>query len=115
MSKATESRLHKSNPERFAILSLGVTILLAVLGQAVWLDGKIESLQTGQTAIRERLAALEARVGALDARVGALEVRVGALAVRVGALEVRVGAVEARVGAAPAPTADNGQTPDSAF
>ena len=60
MSKDKESWLQRSNPELVAMLSLGVTILLAVLGQAVWLDGKIESLQTGQAAIRERLAALEA-------------------------------------------------------
>ena len=90
MSKATERRLHRPNPERVAMLSLGVTILLAVLGQAVWLDGKmermaarlsaqIESLQAGQAAIRERLAALDARVGSLEVQVGALEVRFGAI------------------------------------
>lgn len=118
MSKATESRLHKSNPERSAMLSLGVTILLAVLGQAVWLDGKIErvdarlgaqieGLHAGQAAIRERLAALEARVGALDARIGTLEVRVGALDTRVGALESRIGGVGATA-------VDNGQPPDFA-
>lgn len=81
MSNATESKPRRASPELVAVISLGVTILLAVLGQSVWLDGKIErvdarlgaqidSLHAGQTAIRERLAALEARVASLEARVG---------------------------------------------
>ena len=119
MSNATPSKSRRASPELVAVLSLGVTILLAVLGQAAWLDGKIErvdarlgaqieSLHAGQAAIRERLAALEARVGALDARVGSLEVQVGAL-------EIRFGAIEARIGVAGATAAGNGQTPDSAL
>ena len=74
MSKGTESKSRRASPELVAVLSLGVTILLAVLGQAAWLDGKIDrvdaqlstqidGLHAGQAAIRERLAALEARVG----------------------------------------------------
>lgn len=74
MSTDIESKSRRASPELVAVLSLGVTILLAVLGQAAWLDGKIErvdarlsaqidGLHTGQAAIRERLAALEARVG----------------------------------------------------
>ena len=54
------------NPEFWAIIAIGV----AILGQALWLDGKIERLgdkldskveaiQEGQSAIRERLAAVE--------------------------------------------------------
>ena len=92
VSKATASKLHRASPELVAVLSLGVTILLAVLGQAAWLDGKIErgdarlaaqiervdaklaaqieSLHAGQTAIRERLAALEPRAGALEPGIG---------------------------------------------
>lgn len=80
--------MRRASPELVAVVSLGVTILLAVLGQAAWLDGKIErvdarlgaqierveaelggrieSLQTGQAAIRERLAALEVGVGMAD-------------------------------------------------
>ena len=72
VSNAIESKSRRASPELVAVLSLGVTILLAVLGQAAWLDGKIEradarlgaqieGLHAGQTAIRERLAALEAR------------------------------------------------------
>lgn len=82
MSNPTRSKSRRASPELVAVLSLGVTILFAVLGQAAWLDGKIEradarlgaqiestdarlgaqieSLHAGQTAIRERLAALEA-------------------------------------------------------
>ena len=44
--------------ELIAIMAVGV----AVLGQAVWLDGKIEGLQEGQTEIRERLAVMETRL-----------------------------------------------------
>ena len=72
MNSTTESKSRRASPELVAVLSLGVTILLAVLGQAAWLDGKIEranaslgaqieSLHAGQAAIRDRLAALEAR------------------------------------------------------
>ncbi|MCY4563052.1 MAG: hypothetical protein OXE40_01065 [Gammaproteobacteria bacterium] len=56
----------KLSPEFWAIVAVGIT----VLGQAVWLDGKIErgdsaletrieNLQEGQAAIRERLALVE--------------------------------------------------------
>ena len=59
----------KLSPEFRAIAAVGV----AVLGQAVWLDGKIErgdarleakieNLQEGQAAIRERLALVEGYV-----------------------------------------------------
>lgn len=41
------------------IMAVGV----AVLGQAAWLDGKIEGLEDGQAEIQERLAAMEARLG----------------------------------------------------
>ena len=89
MKDAAEPRMRRASPELVAVVSLGVTILLAVLGQAAWLDGKIErvdaklgaqierveadlgvrieSLQTGQAAIRERLAALEVGVGMVNA------------------------------------------------
>ena len=98
MSNATEIKSRRASPELVAVISLGVTILLAVLGQSVWLDGKIErvdarlnaqidSLHAGQTAIRERLAAVEARIGA----------------------------VELRIGVAGATVADNEQKPDSAL
>lgn len=85
MNDAAERRTRRASAELVAVVSLGMTILLTVLGQAAWLDGKIErvdaklgaqiekveaelggrieSLQTGQAAIRERLAALEASVG----------------------------------------------------
>ncbi len=45
--------------ELIAIMAVGV----AVLGQAAWLDGKIEGLQEGQAEIRERLAVMETRLG----------------------------------------------------
>ena len=52
---ATSGR--KPTTELIAIIAVGV----AVLGQAAWLDGKIERLQEGQAEIRERLAAIETR------------------------------------------------------
>ena len=78
MNNAAELRTRRASPELVAVVSLGLTILLTVLGQAAWLDGKIErvdaklgaqieSLQTGQAAIRERLAALEAKAGMANA------------------------------------------------
>ena len=82
MSRKVEAPVRRASPELVAVIALGVTILLTVLGQAAWLDGKIErvdaklseqiggvdakltaqieNLQMGQAAIRERLAALEA-------------------------------------------------------
>ena len=67
---AGEFAVRRLSPEFWAIIAVGV----AVLGQAVWLDGKIErgdarleaslspkieNLQEGQAAIRERLAMVE--------------------------------------------------------
>ena len=49
---------NKPITELIAIMAVGV----AVLGQAAWLDGKIERLQEGQAEIRERLAAMETRL-----------------------------------------------------
>ena len=48
---------NKPVAELIAIMAVGV----AVLGQAAWLDGKIEGLQEGQAEIRDRLAAIETR------------------------------------------------------
>ena len=50
---------NKPVAELIAIMAVGV----AVLGQAAWLDGKIEGLQEGQTEIRKLLAAMETRLG----------------------------------------------------
>ena len=52
----------------FAAFALAV--MVAVLGQAAWLDGKIEILQEGQATIRERLAGVESRVAGLETSVG---------------------------------------------
>lgn len=58
--------LNKSITELIAIIAVGV----AVLGQAAWLDGKIERVQEGQADIRERLAAMEIRLAAMETRLG---------------------------------------------
>ncbi len=100
MGDSTEMPSRKPSAELLAIIAVGVTVLLAVFGQAAWLDRKIErvearlndeiravdaelsgefkrvedrldirlaSLQQGQAAIRERLAAVESRVTAVPA------------------------------------------------
>ena len=92
MSGKPENAVRRASPELVAVITLGVTILLAVLGQAAWLDGKIErvdtrlseqiegvdakltaqieNLQLGQAAIRERLASLEAHSASASSPVG---------------------------------------------
>ncbi|MDE0681186.1 MAG: hypothetical protein OXI11_13430 [Gammaproteobacteria bacterium] len=99
MSKKPEDAVRRASAELVAVITLGVTILLAVLGQAAWLDGKIEridaklseqidgvdvrltaqieNLQIGQSAIRERLAALEVGQAAIRERLAVVEARPG--------------------------------------
>ena len=99
VSKKPEDAVRRASAELVAVITLGVTILLAVLGQAAWLDGKIEridaklseqidgvdvrltaqieNLQIGQSAIRERLAALEVGQAAIRERLAVVEARPG--------------------------------------
>ena len=51
------SAVNKPVAELIAIMAVGV----AVLGQAAWLDGKIERVTEGQIEIRDRLAGIEIR------------------------------------------------------
>ena len=77
MADETARPSPKLSPEFWAIVAVGV----AVLGQAVWLDGKIErgdarleanlspkieDLRKGQAAIRERLAMVEGYLSRSD-------------------------------------------------
>ena len=93
MEVESNAQTRKPIGELMPFIVLSVTILLAVFGQAAWLDGKIErldskltneikqmeirlgvkidGLQQGQAAIRERLAALESRVTALENKAAA--------------------------------------------
>ena len=75
----------------FAACALAV--IVAVLGQAAWLDGKIEILQEGQATIRERLAGLESRVAGVESSVDGLKNRVAGLENRVAGLETSIGAI----------------------
>ena len=97
----------------FAAFALAV--MLAVLGQAAWLDGKIERLDTklsgeikhmddrldgrievlqeGQAMIRERLAGVESRLDGVESRLGGVESRLDGLENRVAGLERSVGAI----------------------
>ncbi len=123
MSSDAVARSRKPIAEFIPFASFALAVLLAVLGQAVWLDGKIErldtkltgeikrteerlntkfeALQEGQAAIRERLAGLESRVAGLDDRVAALENRVAGLEIRMAGLENRMAGLESRVDALP--------------
>ena len=119
MSNEPATRSRKPVADFMPFVAVALTVLLAVFGQAAWLDGKIErldtkltgefkrmeyrldakieALQEGQAAIRERLAGLESRVAALASRVAALESRVAGLDSRVVGLDSRVAALESRV------------------
>lgn len=79
----------------FAAFALAV--IVAVLGQAAWLDGKIEILQEGQATIRERLAGVESRVAGLESSVDGLKNRVAGLESSVDGLKNRVAGLENRV------------------
>lgn len=72
MSDTAQRKSHRASPEFVAIFSLGVTILLAVVGQAAWLDGKIERLDARLTAKIESLdVTLTAQIEGVDAKRGA--------------------------------------------
>ena len=118
VSSDTESKSRRASAELVAVLSLGVTILLAVLGQAAWLDGKIER---GDARLASQIqgvdAKLSAQIESTDARLGAqiegLHEGQAAIRERLAALEAWIGTVEARTGVAGAPASGNEQTPDS--
>ena len=70
MSDAAQRKTRRASPEFIAIVGLGLTILLAVLGQAAWLDGKIERLDARLTEQIESLdARLTGKIERLDARL----------------------------------------------
>ncbi|MCY4156412.1 MAG: hypothetical protein OXF66_03110 [Gammaproteobacteria bacterium] len=124
MSNAKESRLRRTSPELIAVLSLGLTILLAVLGQAVWLDGKIERVDARLAAQIERVdtkltskidsvdAKLTAQIESVDARLSA---RIEGLHAGQAAIRERLVAIEALSGMAVSPTAGNKEPQDSAL
>ncbi|MCY4256487.1 MAG: hypothetical protein OXE51_10315 [Gammaproteobacteria bacterium] len=111
MSNAKESRLRRASPELIAMLSLGLTILLAVLGQAVWLDGKIERVDARLAAQIERVdTKLTAQIESVDARLSA---RIEDLHAGQADIRERLVAIEARSGGAGSPTANNKGLQDS--
>ena len=88
MADQPSAPARRLSPEFWAIITIGV----AILGQALWLDAKIERLgdkldakveviQEGQSAIRERLAAVEVGQTAIRDRLAAVEARIGATVV----------------------------------
>ena len=72
MSDAAQRKTRRASPEFIAIVGLGLTILLAVLGQAAWLDGKIERLDARLT---EQIDSVEAR---LTEKIESVDIRLSA-------------------------------------
>lgn len=109
MSDAAQRKLHRASPELVAIVSLGLTILLAVLGQAAWLDGKIERLdarlsgkiETLDTRLTGKIETLDIR---LTERIDSVDAKHGTNfeSLRAGQIEIRerLAALEAWAGLA---------------
>ena len=116
MTNASEGWLRRATPELVAVISLGLTILLTVLGQAVWLDGKIERVDARLSAQIERVdAKLTAQIENVDARLTAqiekvdtrLSTQIEGLQAGQAAIRERLVAIEALSGVAVSPTAGN--------
>ena len=83
MSDAAQRKTRRASPEFIAIVGLGLTILLAVLGQAAWLDGKIERLDARLTEqiesldvrLTEKIESVEAR---LTEKIESVDIRLSA-------------------------------------
>ncbi len=113
MSDSKESRLRRASPELIAVLGLGLTILLAVLGQAVWLDGKIERGDARLAAQIERVdTKLTSKIDSADARLSA---RIEGLHAGQADIRERLVAIEAQYGRAGSPTANNKGPQDSSL
>ncbi len=135
MSNANGSRLRRASSELIAVLSLGLTILLAVLGQAVWLDGKIERGDARLAAQIERVdTKLATQIDSVDARLSAqiesvdtrlseqidsvdarLSEQIEGLHAGQAAIRERLVAIEARSKRGGSPTASNEGPQDSAL
>ena len=122
MNNAAGSRMRRASPELVAVVSLGMTILLTVLGQAAWLDGKIERVDARLAAQIEQVdAKLAAQIEQVDAKLGGhierVEVRLGAqienLQTGQAAIRERLAALEAGVGLAYAPAGSSPAPADS--
>ena len=70
MADRSAPRTTKLSPELIAIIALGVTVLLAVFGQAAWLDGKIERMGDRLGA---DISVLDTKVDAIDKRLAVVE------------------------------------------
>lgn len=96
--------------ELIAIVAVGVTVLLAVLGQAAWLDGKIERLDSRLSGKVERLdTKLSDEIKALDTKLSGevkrvednLDGRISVLQQGQAAIRERLAAVEGRIAEMP--------------
>ena len=98
MGDATAMQSRKPSAELIAIVAVGVTVLLAVLGQAVWLDGKIERVDARLSGKIERLDAkfsneIKRVEDNLNGRISNLQQGQAAIRERLAAVEGRVAEV----------------------
>ncbi len=96
-----QSASRRPNPEFWAIIAVGV----AVLGQAVWLDAKIERVDARlEVRIEGSEARLETKIQdsetRLEARIQRLEIKIGSLQEGQAAIRERLAVVEGYVGRA---------------
>lgn len=101
MSNAIKGKSRRASPELVAILSLGVTTLLVVLGQAAWLGNKIERMG----------AHLGTKIEAMDIRPSP---QIESPHAGQNEIRERVETREALPTLAGTPVEDNEQPPDSA-
>ena len=110
MGNATATLSRKPSAEMIAIIAVGVSVLLAVLGQAVWLDGKIERVDVRlserverlDTKLSEEIKALDRKLSGEIKRVeGNLDGRISILQQGQAAIRERLAAVEGRVAEMP--------------
>lgn len=111
MGDSTEMPSRKPSAELLAIVAVGITVLLAVFGQAAWLDRKIERVGARlNDEIRAVDLKLSAEIKAVDAELSGefkrvedrLDIRLASLQQGQAAIRERLAAVESRVTAVPA-------------
>ena len=122
MGASTEMPSRKPSAELLAILAVGITVLLAVFGQAAWLDRKIERFEARLSdEIRAVDLKLSAEIKAVDAKLSdgikavdaelsgefkrvedRLHIRFADLQQGQAAIRERLAAVESRVATVPA-------------
>lgn len=117
MSGKPANTVRRASPELVAVIALGVTILLAVLGQAAWLDEKIERVDTRlstqidgvDTRLSEKIDRVDAKLSEKIDRVDAqLTAQIENLQLGQAAIRERLAALEAHSASANSPVGAQG-------